>query len=69
MEVGKELNTWKIRELMRINKDTQLELGKHLGLTRTSVNYKLAGKINFSLKELMKICQRYKVEDMNIFFK
>lgn len=64
---GNILNVRKLKGLMAENNHTQSDLSLILNISRTSVNNKLNGKVEFKPSEIVLIAKAYNV-DPSIFF-
>ena len=47
--------------------ETQDDLGKLLGIARTTVNFKLSGKSEWTIDEIDKICNHYNKDFYELF--
>lgn len=53
------MNKKKLKLVMNLNHDTQAELAKYLGISRTTLSLKLNNKSDFKSIEINKIMHRY----------
>lgn len=60
------VNLLKIKGCMAEHNHKQKDVAKILNLSKTSVNKKLTGKSEFTLKELSTLAEQYN-QDINIF--
>ena len=61
--MGKEFRNMTYSELigeMARNGETQDDLGKILGVSRTTINNKMTGRSNWKINEIEAICEHYK---------
>lgn len=55
------VDTLKIKSLMALKGETQEELADTLGISRSTLNRKLTGKINFTLTDLEQLAKHFSV--------
>lgn len=55
------VDTLKIKSLMALKGETQEELADTLGISRSTLNRKLTGKINFTLADLEQLAKHFGV--------
>ena len=58
----------KLKGKIREKNETQETLAKKLGISTTSLNYKLNGKNNFSLVEVFKLSKMLVISDLREYF-
>ena len=55
-----------VKELIERN-ETQKDLGDAIGLSKTSVNYKFTGKVEWSISEIEKVCEYFGKDYYELF--
>ena len=55
-----------VKELIDRN-ETQEILGKAIGLSKTSVNYKFTGRVEWSISEIEKVCKYFGKDYYELF--
>ncbi len=62
-------NSNKLKAIFISNGKTQQEVAKMMGLSQTSLNNKIHNKVDFRAKEILKLCEIFKIENKEeIFF-
>lgn len=58
----KEVKVNKIKSLMALHSESHKDISKILGIAASTLNQKLIGKRNFTLKDLFIMSEHYKVD-------
>lgn len=60
------MNSNILKSIIKLNEDTQEELAEYLGITNSTLSFKINGKNDFLRSEIQLIKQRYKLTPQEI---
>ena len=60
------MNSNILKSIIKLNEDTQEELAEYLGITNSTLSFKINGKNDFLRAEIQLIKQRYKLTPQEI---
>ena len=61
-------NSRKIKGLIIEKGMTQKDIASRIGLSRTAFNYKINNKHEFTVSEIMSLCDILDIKDKNVYF-